>query len=116
MHFLKLVPMLQAQDMNRAIKWCRDVLGFELRDHIGNGWCCVGRDDVSIMFTNNAHLGRSAATAIQYIYPGDVMALCHEIRDRVTAERGPETFDYGRTEFAIRVPNHTLLSFRRPAL
>ena len=51
------------------------------------------------------------ATATQYIYVIDLIALWNGIKDRVTAEWGPEDMPYGMKEFAIRDPDGYLLSF-----
>ena len=114
MRFSNLVPMLQTKDMDETIDWYRDVLGFALQNRMDDDWCCLTRDDVSIMFMVNDHLGAPSATGTQYIYSDDVMALWDRIKDRVTAEWGPEKFDYGMLEFAIKDPNGYLLSFGQP--
>jgi len=66
------------------------------------------------MFMKNDHLGAPHATATQYIYVSDVAALWDSIKDRVTAEWGPEKMAYGMLEFAIKDPNGYLLSFGQP--
>jgi uncharacterized glyoxalase superfamily protein PhnB len=63
------------------------------------------------MFMRNDHLGAPHATATQYIYVNDLDALWIAIKDRVTAEWGPEEMPYGMMEFAIRDPDGYLLSF-----
>jgi uncharacterized glyoxalase superfamily protein PhnB len=68
------------------------------------------------MFMRNAHLGPPHATATQYIYVDDVMALWAALRDRVTAEWGPEEMPYGMIEFAVRDPDGYLLSFGQPVV
>jgi len=112
--FWKLVPMLQTKDMNRTVAWYETVLGFERTGPKADGWCCLSRDGVSIMFMNNAHLGEPHATATQYFTVDDVDALWDRIKGHCQAEWGPEDFSYGLREFAIKDPNGYLLSFGSP--
>jgi uncharacterized glyoxalase superfamily protein PhnB len=107
---LALTPMLQARDLARTIAWYETVLGFRCTGK-EDGWCRLERDQVALMFMRNAHLGEPHATATQYIYVDDVMALWNAIKDRVTAEWGPEQMPYGMLEFAIKDPDGYLLSF-----
>ena len=105
-----LTPMLQSGDLQRTIDWYGSVLGFRC---IGreDGWCRLEREGVTIMFMRNDHLGAPHATATQYIYVHDLAALWDAIKDRVTAEWGPEKMPYGMMEFAIKDPDGYLLSF-----
>jgi uncharacterized glyoxalase superfamily protein PhnB len=110
-----LVPMLQTDDMTRTRKWYEEVLGFRcVSGQDDDGWCRLERDDIAIMFMRNAHLGPPHATATQYIYVDDVDELWSSIKDKCTAEWGPEKMPYGLTEFAIKDPNGYLLSFGQP--
>jgi uncharacterized glyoxalase superfamily protein PhnB len=106
-----LVPMLQTENMDKTCAWYEDVLGFRCTERQGNGWCRMARDGVALMFMHNAHLGSPHATATQYIYVNDVGTLWDTIKDKCTAEWGPEKMPYGMIEFAVRDPNGYLLSF-----
>jgi catechol 2,3-dioxygenase-like lactoylglutathione lyase family enzyme len=110
MRMIDLTPMLQSADLDRTEAWYRDVLGFA-RAGRAESWLRMERDGVAIMFMTNAHLGQPAATATQYVRVDDVQALWDQIGGRVTAEWGPEDFDYGMREFALRDPDGYLLSF-----
>ena len=110
MKFLALTPMLQTSDMARTKQWYRDVLGFAVASEM-DGWCNMRRDGIAIMFMTNAHLGTPHATATQYFEVDDVMALWNSIKDRCTAEWGPEKMPYGMLEFAVKDPDGYLLSF-----
>ena len=109
-----LTPMLQTGDMDRTISWYGEVLGFRCVRRIENGWCHLQQGGVSLMFMKNDHLGTPHATATQYIYVDDVDELWEALKDRVTAEWGPESMSYGMREFAIRDPDGYLLSFGEP--
>jgi hypothetical protein len=107
MRFHGVVPMLQADEMNRTRQW----YGFRCVSAAGDGWCRLVRDDIAIMFMHNDHLGPPHPTATQYIYVDDVMAIWDSIKDRCSAEWGPGKMPYGMLEFAIKDPNSYLLSF-----
>lgn len=106
-----LTPMLQSGDMDRTIRWYGDMLGFRCVRRMGDGWCHLAQDGVSLMFMRNAHVGVPHATATQYIYVDDVNALWETLKGRVEAEWGPEDMSYGMREFAIKDPDGYLLSF-----
>ena len=110
MRLRSLTPMLQSSDLQRTIDWYNSVLGFRCISR-EEGWCRLERDGVTLMFMRNAHLGKPHATATQYIYVSDLDAFWNGIRDRVTAEWGPEEMPYGMMEFAIKDPDGYLLSF-----
>jgi hypothetical protein len=84
---------------------------FRMRGEMGGNWCRLERDGAAIMFMRNEHVGTPKATATQYIYTDDVMILWNSIKDRCTAEWGPELMPYGMLEFAIKDLNGYLLSF-----
>jgi len=111
--FKALSPMLQSSDLRRTIDWYEQVLGFRCAGSV-EGWCRLARDGVALMFMTNAHLGPPQSTATQYIDVDDVPALWAAIKDRVSAEWGPEEMPYGMLEFAIRDPDGYLLSFGQP--
>jgi len=111
MRFKSLVPMLQCVDIEATKDWYSSVLGFRSVGHLDAEWCRLERDDVAIMFMRNDHLGPPQATATQYIYVDDVLALWNSIKDCCTSEWGPEEMPYGMLEFAIKDLNGYLLSF-----
>ena len=103
--FRSLVPMLQTLDMERTIAWYESVLGFQRVGEQADGWCCLSRDGISIMFMTNAHLGPPHATATQYISVDNADALWEQVKENCQAEWGPEDMPYGLREFAIKDPN-----------
>ena len=115
MRFKALVPMLQTNDMSRTRLWYETILGFRCVPAQGDEWCRLTRDDIAIMFMRNDHLGAPNATATQYIYVDDVMALWNSIKDHCSAEWGPEKMPYGMLEFAVKDPNGYLISFGQQA-
>lgn len=75
-------------------------------------WCRLARDDVAIMFMRNAHLGDPHATATQYVYVDDVMAVWSSIKDHCSAEWGPEKMP----KFWPKLRLERGLSTRRPCM
>jgi hypothetical protein len=114
MRMTALVPMLQTNDMARTRRWYEEVLSFHCAASQGDEWCRLERDDIAIMFMRNAHLGPPHATATQYIYVDDVSELWNSIKERCTAEWGPEEMHYGVDR--VRGEGPERLSFElRPA-
>ena len=116
MQFKAPIPMLHTNDIDATREWYESMLGFLCVSAEGDQWCRLQRDGVAIMFMRNAHMGPPSATATQYIYVDDVMDLWTSIKDRCSAEWGPEKMRYGSIEFAIRDPNGYLLSFGQPVV
>jgi uncharacterized glyoxalase superfamily protein PhnB len=112
--FEALTPMRQTNNMAKTIAWYASVLGFRCATRQDEAWCTLERDQVALMFMCNDHLGAPHATATQYIRVDDAAALWDSIKDRVTAEWGPQEMPYGLLEFAIKDPNGYLLSFGQP--
>jgi uncharacterized glyoxalase superfamily protein PhnB len=106
--------MLQTNDMSRTREWYESVLGFRCVAAQGEEWCRLVRDDVAIMFMHDDRLGSPYATATQYIYVDDVMAVWNSVKDRCSAQWEPEKMPYGMIEFAVKDPNGYLLGFGQP--
>ncbi len=114
MRLTGLVPMLQVDDIEATVAWYQETLGFTCTGRFGEDWSRLERDAVSLMFMRNDHMGAPHATATQYIYVDDAMALWEAIKDRCTVEWGPERYEYGNLEFAIKDINEYLISFGQP--
>jgi catechol 2,3-dioxygenase-like lactoylglutathione lyase family enzyme len=115
--FEKLTPMLQTSDMGKTIAFYTHTLGFTLVNTWPAGeptWCILGRDDVQIMFMINEHVGAPAMTGTLYIQTTDVLELHRRIAGQVEVLWGPEVYEYGMHEFAIRDCNGYTLSFGQP--
>lgn len=124
------------EDIQRAIAYYRDTLGFELAGAMPDDdptWCLLKRDDVRIMFLGwhdhgdeedherghdpdedeDAHAHAPAVSSL-YFYPDDIDALWEQLRYRVEVEHPLEDMDYGMREFTIRDPNGYALNFGSP--
>ena len=66
------------------------------------------------MFMINDHLSKPQLSGTLYIRTSDVLGLHAQIVDKVVIEWGPEVYDHGMHEFAIRDCNGYLISFGQP--
>jgi hypothetical protein len=90
MQFKALVPMLQCNDIEATKDWFSSILGFRCVGQMESRVVSAERDGVAIMCMRNDHLGAPTATAIQYMYVDDVLGLWNSLKDRCSAEWGPE--------------------------
>jgi len=67
--------MLQTQDIEKTVEWYRALLGFTPSMEAGAGWCRLSRNQATVMFMQNKHLGPPHAAATQYVYIDHVLAL-----------------------------------------
>ena len=121
------VLILITEDIQRAIDYYRDTLGFELAGAMPDEdptWCLMKRDDTRIMFLgshdhgdedehegdDHEHMHGPAVSSL-YFYPDNIDALWEQLRDRVEVEHPLEDMDYGMREFTIRDPNGYALNF-----
>jgi catechol 2,3-dioxygenase-like lactoylglutathione lyase family enzyme len=113
----KLTPMLQTPDIARTIEFYTRVLGFSVVNVWPSEspvWCILRCDDTQLMFMTNDHLGAPEMTGTLYMETTDVLALHRKLIDQVEVLWGPEVFDYGMHEFAIKDCNGYTLSFGQP--
>jgi hypothetical protein len=82
--------MLQCNDIDATKDWYSSIRGFRCVGQMESGVVSAERDGVAIMFMRNDHLGAPTATATQYMYVDDVPGLWNSLKDRCSAEWGPE--------------------------
>ncbi len=115
--FTQLTPMLQTVDVGRAIEFYTRVLGFSLTGVWPEEtpvWCSLERGGARIMFMTNDHLKDPQMTGTLYIQTTDVMSLYKQLAGQVEVVWGPEIYEYGMHEFAIKDCNGYTLSFGQP--
>jgi catechol 2,3-dioxygenase-like lactoylglutathione lyase family enzyme len=113
--FLKVMPRLPVTDLQTAITFYKDLLGF----HVGSLWpehepsfALLDRDDVCIQFSvvdpsKDEAIGHGTLS----FEVDDARAVHADLEGRATIEWGPEVYWYGRREFAIRDPSGYLIIF-----
>ena len=113
--FLKVMPRLPVTDLQRAITFYTDVLGFT----VGSRWpadkpcfALLDRDDVCVQFyVADATKGEAVGHGTLSFELDDVLNLHTNLEGRVNIEWGPEVYWYGRREFAISDPSGYLIIF-----
>ncbi len=66
------------------------------------------------MFMTNEHLPEPRMTGTLYVETTDVLALYRRISTQVEIQWGPEIYEYGMHEFAIKDCNGYTISFGQP--
>ena len=113
----QLTPMLQTKDMGKTIEFYTKILDFQL---VGSWpkenpvWCMLQRDNARVMFMINEHVGEPRLTGTLYIQTTDVLAIYKRIAGLVEVQWGPEVYEYGMHEFAIKDCNGYTISFGQP--
>jgi uncharacterized glyoxalase superfamily protein PhnB len=113
----QLTPMLQTLDMQKTISFYAKILDFRI---VGSWpeanpvWCMLGRDGARVMFMTNDHLPDPKMTGTLYIETTDVLAIYNRIAGQVEVQWGPEVYEYGMHEFAIKDCNGYTISFGQP--
>ena len=112
--FTGISPRLPTTDLPRTIAFYEDVLGFRadvLWPEVDPTFCLLRRGQISLAFDRvESSVALPDATGF-YIEAADVRAMHQDLRGRVTVEWGPEVYQYGRREFAIRDPNGYMIIF-----
>ena len=127
------VPTIHTNDMQQAIAYYCDTLGFNLASAMPDDnptWCFLRRNNAAIMLLgahdhnhdeshehdDGDHHEHPHAPTLNspYFYPDNVDALWNELKDEVEVEIPLEDMDYGMREFTIRDPNGYALNFGAP--
>ena len=115
MNITRLNPMLETQNLSKAIAWYRDTLGFTLQDHLPDlGWASMIRGDVRIMLVTRLSREKHptpVCTGSYSFYTDEVDLWWDELKDKAPVEYPLENYSYGMREFAIRDLNGYLLQF-----
>ncbi len=116
-----VMPVLRVQDMQRAIDWYTNIVGFALQwrsPNDGGGENSMLRlGDVVLMLSTGTHPGdKPAFTGTLYFNTPAVSVFHDRIKDRAELVWPLENMDYGTVEFGVRDPDGYVLAFaeRRP--
>ena len=115
MTFKRVTPMLTVPDIDVAVKFYADVLGFHPANQ-SDSWAVVERDGVEVMFAlPNPHLPiftEPQFTGSLYIQvTNGVEEIWESVKNKATVVYALETFSYGMREFSIRDNNGYVLQF-----
>jgi len=101
-------PILVVADLDRAVAYYTDVLGFRNADWAMSDFTCVSRDGVAIYLTT-APQGRPGAWA--YVGISDVAAYLEEISPRGAHIRSPLRNYPWAAEIVVEDPDGNVLRF-----
>jgi len=120
----KLTPNLGVEDVDRTIKFYKDILGFELVLAVPPGgstdWAVMRCGDVEMMFQSRTSLieeipvlkDREIGGALDfYVEVEDIKQLYANLEGKVTLVRDLHTTSYGMQEFLIQDCNGFVLAF-----
>jgi catechol 2,3-dioxygenase-like lactoylglutathione lyase family enzyme len=118
MSFIRITPFMHVPDINQAIAFFRDLLGFQVYLHYGD-YAYLQRETAGIRILQNR--GNDGAPPgnrrfAYYIDVDDVDALYSELKPKLDSlpkadVHGPADKPYGQRELAILAPDGNLLVF-----
>jgi uncharacterized glyoxalase superfamily protein PhnB len=111
-----IMPVLRVADMQKAVDWYADVVGFELRwrkpNDGGGENCMLKAGDATLMLSTGAHLGDTPAlSGALYFDTQGVSQLYERVKDSVDVVWPLEATDYGTLEFGVRDRDGYTLAF-----
>jgi catechol 2,3-dioxygenase-like lactoylglutathione lyase family enzyme len=113
MKILGASSVLQVSDLETAVKFYRDVLGFEVAFRYGN-YAGVCSGDFSLHLCAHHVWKRPVGGGALFIYCDEVDQYCEEIRSRGAVIRGePADQEYGMRDFVVSDPDGNVLTFGR---
>ena len=116
LHASGIMPVLRVTDMQKAIDWYTDQLGFELcwrkQGDRGGENSMLRAGAATMMLSTGQHLGaKPALTGTLYFNVEDVAQLYESVKNSVDLVWPLETMDYGTVEFGIRDCDGYVLAF-----
>jgi uncharacterized glyoxalase superfamily protein PhnB len=114
--FDEIMPVLRVENMQRAVDWYTQVIGFTLlwrKPADGGGENCMLREgSLTLMLSSGTHLGgKPVFTGTLYFNMKGVAAFFESIKARVDMVWPLEAMDYGTLEFGVRDPDGYTLAF-----
>jgi len=117
-NFIQVTPFIHVQNLDRALLFFVDILGFEVRFRLGD-YAYVHRETVG--FRIREQKGADGARPgnrrfAYYVDVRDVDALYAELKPRLATlpadhVHGPEDKSYGQRELLVLAPDGNLLAF-----
>jgi uncharacterized glyoxalase superfamily protein PhnB len=112
-----VMPVLKVQDMQRAVNWYTQVIGFELTWRFldeGAEHCMLRSGGIRMMLSTGDNLGGSPAfTGTLYFNTPHVEPLFERLKDIVDVIWPLQQMDYGTLEFGIHDLDGYRLAFTK---
>jgi uncharacterized glyoxalase superfamily protein PhnB len=114
--FTAITPVLKVADMQRAVAFYTQVLGFDVRWQAANDGggenCMLAVGAVSVLLSTGSHLGEKPQfSGTLYFAMSDVRNFFEKVRHEAEVVWPLEVMEYGQTEFGIRDPDGYTLAF-----
>jgi uncharacterized glyoxalase superfamily protein PhnB len=114
--FLSIVPVLKVGDLQRAVEFYSNLLGFTVAwraDNDGGGENAMLRSGATnLLLSTGSHLGdRPQFTGTLYFNMKGVREFFEQIKEKVNIVWPLEMMDYGQLEFGIRDLDGYTLAF-----
>lgn len=128
MAFTKLTPNLAVDDVDAAVAWYTDMLGFTVESVLPgsppNDFAILTQGDVEVMLQSRRSLAEGLPTVADKEVGGSVVCfiemtdgireLWDRLQQQATVLNGLHDTDYGMTEFYVADPNGYVLGFAQP--
>jgi catechol 2,3-dioxygenase-like lactoylglutathione lyase family enzyme len=118
-NFIQITPFMHVTDLQAALVFFTDVLGFEVRSRFGRDYAYVERDGVAVRILES-HGADGAPPGNRrfcyYIDVRDVDALYAELKPKLDrlphgGVHGPADKPYGQRELCVLAPDGNILAF-----
>ncbi len=113
-----LRPMLMCDDVQKSIKFYRDLLGFEVVDRMDDvgksGWAALKNGNARLMLASPTYSRKTDGKypqAVYYFYPENVSALHASVVEKGWQASELSVRFYGMKEFEIIDPDGHILLF-----
>ena len=114
--FKQIVPVLKEAEMDRAMNFYTNVLGFAVSwrapDDGGGENCMLQAGETSLLLSTGTHLGGTPQfTGTLYFHMTGVRELFGRVNGKAEVVWPLEAMEYGQTEFGIHDPDGYTLAF-----
>lgn len=114
--FKKVMPVLKVADLQRAVDFYTNILGFHVCWQAANDGggenCMLQAGAADLLLSTGSPLGdQPQFTGTLYFHLDDVQAFYDRIKEKVEVVWPLEVMDYGQKEFGIRDKDGYLLAF-----
>jgi len=120
-NFIRITPFMHVQDVDAAVRFFVDVLGFKAWIHVSGSYAYVQREVAAVRIMRASlspgeEVPPGNRRFMYYIDVEDVAAVVAEVRPRLEAAglppgHGPVDQTYGQREFMVVAPDGNLVVF-----